>query len=61
MEWADRLGAMYSFFPDTPAVAVDMALRTPAQDDFPYTLAYGLQNTSTPLDAYPADTQTLAG
>lgn len=60
MEWADRLGAMYQFFPDTPAVAVDMALRS-QPDDFAYTLAYGLQNTPTNLDVYPADTQTYGG
>ena len=60
MEWADRLGDMYNFFSSTPALAVDMGLRT-NQSDFAYTLAYGLQNTSTPLNVYPADTQTYGG
>jgi hypothetical protein len=60
MEWADRLGAMYQFFNETPALAHDMAINGP-QNDFAYTLAYGLQNASADIDVYPADTQTLAG
>jgi hypothetical protein len=60
MEWWDRLGAMYQFFNDTPALAHDMATKGP-QSDFAYSLAYGLQNTAANLDVYPADTQTLAG
>lgn len=57
MEWADRLGAMYQFFNSTPALAADMAHNGP-QDDFAYTLAYGLQNTPVPLNVYPVDTAT---
>lgn len=60
MEWADRLGAMYQFFNQTPALAHDMAANGP-QTDFAFTLAYGLQNSPTDIDVYPADTQTLAG
>ena len=60
MEWFDRLAAMYQFFNDTPALAHDMATNG-TQDDFPFTLAYGLQNTATPLDVYPADTQNAVG
>lgn len=60
MDFWDRVGAMYQFFNDTPALAHDMALKGP-QSDFGYSLAYGLQNTSAPIDVYPADTQTLAG
>jgi hypothetical protein len=60
MDFWNNIGAMYQFFPDTPALAVDMALKGP-QTDVGYALAYGLQNTQTPLDVYPADTQTLAG
>lgn len=60
MEWFDRLGAMYQFLNDTPALAHDMTVRGP-QNDFGYTLAYAMQNTSAPIDVYPADTQTLAG
>lgn len=60
MEWFDRLGAMYQFLNDTPALAHDMATKGP-QTDLGYAMAYGLQNTSADLDVYPADTQTLAG
>lgn len=60
MEWFDRLGAMYQFLNDTPALAHDMASKGP-QTDLGYALAYGLQNTSAAIDVYPADTQTLAG
>lgn len=57
MEWFERLGAMYSFFNDTPALAQQMTTGGP-QTDLGYLLAYASQNTSTPLDVYPADTQT---
>lgn len=60
MEFWDRMGAMYQFLNDTPALAHDMATKGP-QTDFAYTLAYGLQNTATPIDVYPSDAQTLAG
>lgn len=59
-DWLDRLGAMYGFLGDTPALAHDMAVRG-SQDDLPYALAYAMQNTSAPIDVYPSDTQTLAG
>lgn len=60
MEWFDRLGAMYQFLNDTPALAKDMALHGP-QNDLVYSLAYAMQNTIAPIDVYPADAQTLAG
>lgn len=60
MEWFDRLGAMYQFFNQTPALAHDMAVRGP-QTDLAYSLAYAAQNTATPIDVYPADAQTLVG
>lgn len=60
MDWWDNVGGMYQFFSDTPALAVDMALKGP-QTDFGYTLAYGLQNTPVSLDVYPSDTQTYGG
>jgi hypothetical protein len=58
MEWVDRMGALYQFL-GIPAMAKDLALHGP-QSDLSYDLAYGLQATSTTIDAYPADTQTLA-
>lgn len=60
MDWWDRLGAMSMFLGQTPALAHDMAVHGP-QTDLGYDLAYGLQATATPLDAYPADTQTMGG
>lgn len=60
MEWVDRVGAMYSFFNGYPPLAHDMGTHGP-QSDFAYALAYGLQNTATDLNPYPADSQTLAG
>lgn len=60
MEFWNRIGAMYQFLNDTPALAKDMALKGP-QSDFGYTLAYALQNTQAPIDVYPSDSQTLAG
>jgi len=60
VEWMDRLASMYQFFNQTPALAHDMATKGP-QDDFSYNLAYGMANGPTPLDVYPADSQTLEG
>lgn len=60
MDWFTRMGAMYQLLNNTPALAKDMALHGP-QTDLGYTLAYAMQNTATPIDAYPADAQTLAG
>lgn len=57
MEWFEKLGALYQFLNDTPALAHDMTVRGP-DGDLPYYLAYGMQNTSVPIDVYPADTQT---
>lgn len=57
MDWWDRMGAMSQFFNDTPALAHDMAVNGPP-NDFAYQLAYGLQNTPTPLDVYPVDSAT---
>jgi hypothetical protein len=59
MEWADRLGALYSFL-GVPAMAKDMALNGP-QGDMVYDLAYAMQTTSAPIDVYPADAQTFGG
>lgn len=60
MEWWNRLGGMYQFFNDTPALAKDMTVHGP-EGDFAFYLAYGLQNTSAPIDVYPADSQSLGG
>ena len=60
MDWVDRMGAMYMFFNDTPAVAQDWASHGP-QTDLSYNLAYAMQNTASVLDAYPADSQTAGG
>lgn len=60
MDWFDRMGAMYMFLNDTPALAQDMATKGP-QTDLGYNLAYAMQNTASVLDAYPADSQTAGG
>jgi hypothetical protein len=60
MDFWNRIGAMYQFFNDTPALAHDMAVRGP-QTDLAYSLAYGLQSTAAPIDVYPADTETAGG
>jgi hypothetical protein len=53
MGWVNEIGNMLNFFPDTPALAVDMALHGPNADFIGYDLAYGLQATQTPIDVYP--------
>jgi hypothetical protein len=53
MDWFDQLGNMARFFPDSPALAVDMALGGADPDMVGYGLAYGLQATPTQFDVYP--------
>jgi hypothetical protein len=54
MEWFERLGAMYQFLNNAPPLAQQFSTAGP-QTDLGYLLAYASQNTSTPLDVYPAD------
>lgn len=53
MDWFDQLGNMVRLFPDSPALAVDMALNGADPDTVGYGLAYGLQVTPTTFDVYP--------
>lgn len=57
MEWWDRLGGMYQFFTNAPALGHDMAVKGP-QDDFAYTLANNIATGPTPIDVYPAGVVT---
>lgn len=54
MDWWTTMGNYVSFFGDTPALAVDMALNGPNANHVGYDLAYGLQAAQTPIDVYPA-------
>ena len=53
MDWWEQLGAHLAFYPDTPALAYDMAMNGPAEH-VAYILNNGLQQTDVPLDVYPA-------
>jgi hypothetical protein len=55
MGWWDQIGNYTSFFGDTPALAVDMALHGPNANHVGYDLAFGLQAASTPIDVYPTE------
>lgn len=55
MNWWQQIGNYVSFFGDTPALAVDMALDGPNADHVGYDLAFGLQAASTPIDVYPSE------
>jgi hypothetical protein len=55
MDWWETLGNYASFFGDTPALAVDMALHGPNAAHLGYDLAYGLQATPTTIDVYPSE------
>ncbi|MET9385312.1 hypothetical protein ABZY09_30630 [Streptomyces sp. NPDC002928] len=57
MNWWTQIGNYVSFFQDTPALGVDMALNGPNANHVGYDLAFGLQATKTPIDVYPAETQ----
>lgn len=55
MNWWQTIGNYTSFFGDTPALAVDMALNGPNANHVGYDLAYGLQVSQTPIDVYPSE------
>lgn len=59
MDWWLKLNNMYQFMPDTPALAVSMALDGPQHDQFAYSLAYNMQNSPEGLDVYPAEGMTF--
>lgn len=61
MDWWESIGNMASFFGDTPALAVDMALGGANPDYVGYDLAFGLQATSTPIDVYPSEMSFTEG
>jgi hypothetical protein len=54
VDWWDQIGNYTTFFGDTPALAVDMALNGPNADHVGYDLGYGLQSSQTPIDVYPS-------
>lgn len=56
MDWWQNIGNYLSFFDDTPALAVDMALGGPNAAHVGYDLAFGLQAARTPIDVYPSET-----
>jgi hypothetical protein len=56
MNWWTQIGNYLSFFDDTPALAVDMALDGPNPGYVGYDLAFGLQAAKTPIDVYPSET-----
>ncbi|MGW2513650.1 hypothetical protein ACWC0A_30500 [Streptomyces scopuliridis] len=55
MEWFTALGNMSALFPDTPGLAFDFAMNGADPDMVGYDLAYGLQNTNTPIEVYPPE------
>jgi hypothetical protein len=55
MDWWETVGNYVSFFGDTPALGVDMALHGPNADHVGYDLAFGLQATPTSIDVYPSE------
>lgn len=55
IDWWDQIGNYTTFFGDTPALAIDMALNGPNADHVGYDLSYGLQSSQTPIDVYPSE------
>jgi hypothetical protein len=55
MNWWTQIGNYMSFFDETPALAVDMALNGPNAAHVGYDLAFGLQASKTPIDVYPSE------
>jgi hypothetical protein len=56
VDWFQTLGNYVDLFPDTPALAVDMALHGPNANHVGYGLAFGMQATPTEIDVYPSET-----
>lgn len=55
MDWWNQVGNYLSFFGETPALGVDMALGGPVAGVAGYDLAFGLQASRTPIDVYPSE------
>ncbi|MFC5799127.1 hypothetical protein [Streptomyces formicae] len=60
MEWFTQLGNMSALFPDTPALAFDMALNGAEPNLVGYDLAYALQAAPTPINVYPTEEPSFA-
>lgn len=61
MDWWLRFNNMIQFMPDTPALALSMALDGTGDDAFAYSLAYNMQNSPEGIDVYPAEGMTFPG
>jgi hypothetical protein len=60
VDWWDKLGNYAAFFPDSPALAVDMTTNHHMSAGYlGYPLAYGLQDTPTQIQVYPPDNPFL--
>lgn len=56
-DWWDAVGNMASFFPDHPALAVDMAVNGANPNHVGYGLAYGIQVVPETFPLYPDEEQ----
>jgi len=62
MEWFNTLGNYAAFFPDSPALAVDMTTNHNMSHDYlGLPLAYGAQDTPSPIEVYPPDNPLMEG
>lgn len=62
MDWFDHLGNYAAFFPDSPALAVDMTTNHPMSHGYlGYPLAYSMQDTPNQIEVYPSDNPFLEG
>jgi hypothetical protein len=55
VNWWTQVGNYMTFFDETPALAVDMALHGPNPNFIGYGLAFGLQSTPETIDVYPQE------
>jgi hypothetical protein len=61
VNWWTQIGNYVTFFGETPALAVDMALNGPNANHVGYDLAFGLQAAATPIDVYPSEASFSEG
>lgn len=60
MDWFEALGAYYMAMPDTPALAVDMAVNGP-DSGLGMGLTYSMLSTESEIEPYPPDELDFGG
>jgi hypothetical protein len=60
-EWFTSFGVFYNAYPNSPAMALSMALDGPPPDQVGYGLAYSMHKTQAEIDLYPPEEMNFEG